>query len=524
MKSKTLIGVFLGCSLFGFKAVAGAKLFKRDAEARVVLNLVKKYLPENPVILEAGAHNGGDTVILAQTWPKGRVHAFEPQPLLAEQLKLTTKKYPNVQCYQIGLSNTDGEALFYDSEHDFEPGRPFASGSLLEPKIHLKYSPHVKFNKQFMVPITTINAWAKQNDVSQVDFMWLDLQGMELPALQAATDLLSKVKVIYTEVEFVEAYKGQSLYRDIKKWLETQGFELMATDFTAKEEQRPSIERWYGNAIFVKKQIKPVDFVIFSYDRPMQLYALLESADQHLTGCASTTVIYRATPQYQAGYDLVQKQFNDVSFMRQQKPPHDFKQLVKNAAFAEGQANYVLFAVDDLIIKEPVDLASCADLLEKHNAYSFLLRLGKNIDYCYMLSQNTSVPPSEQVSPTVYKYCFAAGKGDWAYPNNLDMSLYRKADIYKTIMALNWNCPNHFEGMWAGYANLNQSGLFFEKSKIVNVPINKVHQSSNRFMNSYSMQELLTKFLAGEKIDIAALAATKHKSVHIDYNVTFVPK
>ena len=39
------------------------------------------------------------------------------------------------------------------------------------------------------------------------------------------------------------------------------------------------------------------DFIIFSYDRPMQLYALLESTEHYLTGIDSTTIICRIIEQ-----------------------------------------------------------------------------------------------------------------------------------------------------------------------------------------------------------------------------------
>jgi len=42
----------------------------------------RAFLPEKPVILEAGAHKGKDTVELAKIWPKGTIHAFEPVPTL----------------------------------------------------------------------------------------------------------------------------------------------------------------------------------------------------------------------------------------------------------------------------------------------------------------------------------------------------------------------------------------------------------------------------------------------------------
>ena len=85
--------------------------------------------------------------------------------------------------------------------------------------------------------------------------MWLDMQGAELAMLKGATDLLSTIKLIYTEVEFIEAYKDQPLYKDIKLWLESKGFQILALDFdealALEGKVMPSTGNYWGNALFI---------------------------------------------------------------------------------------------------------------------------------------------------------------------------------------------------------------------------------------------------------------------------------
>ena len=56
----------------------------------------------------------------------------------------------------------------------------------------------------------------KKNKVKNVDFLWLDMQGYELPALKSASKLLKNVKVIYAEACFVEAYKKKK--QEVASW------------------------------------------------------------------------------------------------------------------------------------------------------------------------------------------------------------------------------------------------------------------------------------------------------------------
>lgn len=271
--------------------------------------------------------------------------------------------------------------------------------------------------------------------------------------------------------------------------------------------------------------MQAADLVIFSYDRPMQLYALLESCEKYITGITSATVIYRVSAQdYKTGYDIVRYRFPNVNFILQQNPPHDFRNLVENAAFKNGKSDFLLFAVDDIIVKDFVDLVNCINLMKKHKTYCFSLRLSPHINYCYMLDKPTPPPALKKVEPGVYKYCFKRGKGDWCYPNNVDMTLYRKKDIHQNIMSNSWANPNQLEGEWASKPNLNQFSLIFDNSKIINIPMNLVNQSSNRAMHSYSIADLLESFLAGDKIDINLFVGIKNNGVHMDYDVGFVSK
>lgn len=255
----------------------------------------------------------------------------------------------------------------------------------------------------------------------------------------------------------------------------------------------------------------------------MQLYALLESIDQYISGITSTHIIVRAdSNRYKIAYHIVQNKFEWANFVYQDNQPYDFKELVLASAFNNSKSEYVLFAVDDIIVKDYVDLIGCVDLLEKYQTYNLLLRLGKNINYCYSMNIDTPMPVVTEVEKGVYRYKFSSGKGDWAYPNNVDMSVYRKKDIYNNLASSDWTNPNQMEGVWAAKSNLNQNGLFFELSKIINIPLNIVGSfKNNRHMNSYSEIQLLDKFEQGFKINIQYFDKIVNRSAHEEHEIHF---
>jgi FkbM family methyltransferase len=197
-----------------------------------------RFLPKNPVILEAGAHRGKDTVEMAKMWPAGTIHAFEPVPSLFKKLEDSTRNLKNVHCYQIALGNNPGEEVMYVSS-----GSSDGSSSLLPPKEHLNVFPTVYFDSKIKVTTTTLDAWAESNNIRKIDFMWLDLQGMELNVLKSGTNILRTVTAIYTEVSGIEAYKEQTLYSDLAEWLVSNGFRI----------EREVVENSSGNVFFLRK-------------------------------------------------------------------------------------------------------------------------------------------------------------------------------------------------------------------------------------------------------------------------------
>ena len=109
------------------------------------------------------------------------------------------------------------------------------------------------------------------------------------------------------------------------------------------------------------------DIVIFSYDRPLQLYSCLESIKHYVSGIHQISVIYKtSSPLFEEGYAIVKKDFPSTKFLHE----GDFKKLAIQASF-DPQCEYITFAVDDIILKDFVDLSECTKLLDQTKAYGF---------------------------------------------------------------------------------------------------------------------------------------------------------
>jgi len=197
------------------------------------LDIIELFLPQNPTILEAGCHEGQDTILLGKAWPLGHVYAFEPvKKFVGFTLdELKKHKVSNVTVFPFALSATSGEQKFY---YNNQVG---AASSLLESS-----------GQDTLMTVNSVNLdeWARDNRVNYIDFMWLDMEGSELSVLRSAPAILKTVKVIITEVNFKEFRKGTTQYRDLYNFLTENGFKLF------KIWGSPV---WQGTALFIRKEL-----------------------------------------------------------------------------------------------------------------------------------------------------------------------------------------------------------------------------------------------------------------------------
>ena len=185
-------------------------IFRLLHRKQIFVNDVLKYLPdiEAPIILEAGAADGSDTLRFAKLLLplQGVIYAFEPVLQNFERLRELVKDQHNVCAFRMALGDHDGKMRMNVSRNIKVDDNIASSSSLLKPKTLISSHPHIVFEKSEEVDVRTIDSWAAENKVTRIDAMWLDMQGSECATLQASPVIMKTVQVLYTEVNFEETY------------------------------------------------------------------------------------------------------------------------------------------------------------------------------------------------------------------------------------------------------------------------------------------------------------------------------
>jgi hypothetical protein len=90
-----------------------------------------------------------------------------------------------------------------------------------------------------------------KNAIASIDILWMDIQGAELKALIGLKDKITAIKIMHIEVEFIEIYSCQPLFKDIRQYLVSNGFVFLG--FTSKS-------KYFADAVFanncIYKQLK----------------------------------------------------------------------------------------------------------------------------------------------------------------------------------------------------------------------------------------------------------------------------
>jgi FkbM family methyltransferase len=72
-------------------------------------------------------------------------------------------------------------------------------------------------------PITTVRL-DEIEQLTEADYLYIDVQGAELDVLKGAEKMLGDVAVIDLEVEFVPLYENQPLFADVDRFMRAHGF------------------------------------------------------------------------------------------------------------------------------------------------------------------------------------------------------------------------------------------------------------------------------------------------------------
>lgn len=257
--------------------------------------------------------------------------------------------------------------------------------------------------------------------------------------------------------------------------------------------------------------------VIFSMDRAMQLRALLASYARNVRSAPPLHLLYRATSAGHAGaYEDVLDEFGALLKSVTRQPARETFRDQLLGILRSMDAGRVFFLVDDIVFIEPFDFAEVLRVDARQAIVS--LRLGANLRYSYVVRKEQQLPPLNEwpESPNLLAWRWTAGQHDWAYPLSVDGNVFATEEMRVLAENAQFDSPNTFEGGLQEFADfyLPRLGVCYRKSRLVNIPWNKVQGDNANFHGEVHQDDLLREWQAGRRIDDEALQGYANASVH----------
>jgi len=195
--------------------VMGRHLYKRGLHEQVLSTFVLRELRlrDHAVALDIGANLGWYSLLLARRWPRARIHAFEPEPRNLALLRgnLQRNGITNVTVHGAAVAERDGAMQFF----------PYAEKNMgrhsLVPQAGCA---------PITVPVVTLDGFLQQQrlDPADVQFVKIDVEGYELPALQGARSLLAAKPRILAEFAPKYVRRAGQDPAELLRYLQAAGF------------------------------------------------------------------------------------------------------------------------------------------------------------------------------------------------------------------------------------------------------------------------------------------------------------
>jgi len=199
-------------------------------------------------IIDVGA-NRGNFIHLAQLRfaPKKAI-CIEPLQEAFLKLKQRYNNNPKFSLFNCALGASSGQTEMEVNTHDeassILPIR--TEGELIF--THKDLRPIDKI----LIELKTVDQIVREENVTSVELLKLDVQGFELEVLKGAMETLPKTRVILSEISFYHQYEKGALFWDIHQFLKEKNFYLI--DLGAYQTSKDGA-LLQGDAVFINKNL-----------------------------------------------------------------------------------------------------------------------------------------------------------------------------------------------------------------------------------------------------------------------------
>ncbi len=173
-------------------------------------------------IIHIGAYEGKD-LKRYPTPDTAKILLIEANPKAVEQLQANFADQPNIIISQTAIANHTTPVTLNLTSIE-------SNSSILPLTGYREIYPNLKVTQQITLESRSLDTLLSELNLRPVDFnfLYLDIQGAELLALQGATQLLKYIEAIYTTVSYEDLFEGGAVIDEMDAFLAEYHFVRVA--------------------------------------------------------------------------------------------------------------------------------------------------------------------------------------------------------------------------------------------------------------------------------------------------------
>jgi len=210
-----------------------------------LIELMPRKVVENLTnVVDVGANVGSWSTAIAQLTNAKHIYAYEPVPEVFEKLKVNTKSSPQIHCYCSAVGASNGKTII-----NVEAKSELSSIYPIRNEVRWIHNLGLETVKQISVPMVKLDD--ALCEIGEISLLKVDVQGYELEVFKGALQLLSRTKVLMTEITYQSNYEGDVQFFGYFEFLQTHT-DMQLWAISAPKCSKTGIPM-YADAVFVQE-------------------------------------------------------------------------------------------------------------------------------------------------------------------------------------------------------------------------------------------------------------------------------
>jgi FkbM family methyltransferase len=190
----------------------GGAIVTHSGEEKAIAYAAKKLSNKSEfLVVDVGANLGQYATLASEVvGPRAIIYSFEPSKETFSRLQASTSSIESVRPVNLGLGEKEEILTLYSSK----PASVMASLYAREDS-----------GRREEIQISTLDKFCEKENINEIDFLKIDIEGHELFVLKGARRMLSEKKIRFIQFEFGDFHlDSRTFFRDF--------YSLLAADYT----------------------------------------------------------------------------------------------------------------------------------------------------------------------------------------------------------------------------------------------------------------------------------------------------